>query len=856
MLRTTLRSLWSHKLRLVLTMLSIVLGVAFMSGTLVLNATVGRVFDDLFAKIGQNVDAVVRGPKLFEDPNGGTRRALLDQSIVDAVRRVPGVEAADGTLVTDTVTLIDSKGDPVGGQGPPVLLGSWNVDPRMASYQIDQGRAPTRDGEVIIDRGGVRKGGFRIGSKVELIGVDGRSHVFELVGVSRFGQADSAGGSTFVGVTLDQAQRLAGEIGKINQVDVLAAPGISSEQMVDTLRNARLAPRVDVVTGAQASAEMAGDIKRGLGFFTTALLVFAFVALFVAAFIISNTFSILIAQRTRELALLRAIGASRRQVLTSSLSEAAVIGLVASIVGFGAGIGLAAGALALLHALGVDLPRTQLLVTPDAGAKVLVTGLVVTLVSAVMPAVRSTRVAPIAALRSTAVEAQGVPKLRTAIGVLTALAGTVLVLPAFGGDPKTSILPRVGAGAGLLVLALLMVGPAIARPIVKVIAAWLPRTRGVVGRLARENAVRSPRRTASTSAALTIGVALVVFITVFATSARETIDRTLGTTFNSDFIVMPVNRRAGVGADPAMARRLADVPGVAHVDARSGLIVRAKLPSGKETMAFTAAINPSTFQQVFEVHMAEGTLDQITPGTIAVDRSTARDMGLRLGQTVRLTGESGRTATFRIVALSNDPITLGQWTINRADITKLVPSATDAFVSVSLKPGTSPDAVRPALRAVVKDYRNMKLQDKEQFRSNIVGMITALLNVILGLLAVSIVIAFIGILNTMLLAIHERTRELGLLRAVGMARAQMRAAVRWEAAVVSAMGAALGTSLGLGLGYVMVRALRSQGIDQFAVPIGWIVTTAVAAVGFGIAAAAWPSFKAGKLNVLDAIATE
>lgn len=855
MLRTTLRSLWSHKLRLVLTMLSIVLGVAFMAGTLVLNSTVGRVFDDLFATLGENVDAVVRGEELYSTPEGGSERALLDEAVVEQVQAIDGVAGAEGSIATADIAVIDSKGDPIGGLGPPVIIGSWDADEALSSYQVDQGRAPEAPGEAIIDRGGAEEGDFAIGDRIEIIGIDGKSQYLDLVGTSRFGEADSAGGSVFVGVTLPEAQRLVGEPGKLDVINVRADDGVDPEVLVERLEAANLVPGADIVTGETASKEEASDVKQGLGFFTTALLVFALVSLFVAAFIISNTFSILLAQRTRELALLRAIGASRRQVLTSTLAEAVLIGLVASIIGFLAGIALAFGALALLEAFGVDLPETNLLVTPMTGVIVLLTGMGVTLVAAVLPAVRATRVPPIAALRSNAVESGSKGRVRTGFGLLLLVAGIVSVVPAFG-DPTSDDLPGIGLGLGLLVLAVLVLGPTFARPLTRVTGAWLPPLKGVIGRLARENAMRSPRRTASTAAALIIGVALVVFITVFAASARQTIDNALGTGFESDYIVMPANQSSDVGAEPAMAERLAEVSGVAAVDAGSALGGQIVLPDGKEVGSFIFAIDPTTFENVYDTKMTEGTLADLESGTIVVDQNVAEAEGLAIGDRLKILGGGGREASFTISALSDDPIVLGTWTINRADMTKLVPAATDVFVGITLEEGVTVDEVRADLRAVVDDYKNMKLQDKEQFRNSLVSLITALLNVILGLLAVSIVIAFIGILNTMLLAIHERTRELGLLRAMGMTRSQMRSAVRWEAVIVSLMGAGIGIALGLGLSWIMVKALASQGIDQFAVPVQSIVILGIAAVIFGIVAAALPARRAAKLNILEAIATE
>ncbi|MBX3313900.1 MAG: ABC transporter permease [Actinobacteria bacterium] len=855
MLRTTLRSLWSHKLRLVLTMVSIVLGVAFLAGTLVLNSTVGRVFDDLFATLGENVDAVVRGKELYTSQQGGTERELLSDEVVDEVLAVPGVAAAEGDVTTVDVTVIDSKGDPLGGFGPPTIVGSWTSDRRMASYQVASGRAPTKAGEAIIDRSGAKKGGFSIGDRIEVIGVDGTSEDLTLVGISRFGEADSAGGSIFVGTVLTDAQRLAGDPGKLNHVNVLADDGVTPEQLVDRLEEANLAPGVDIVTGAKASAEQASDVKQGLGFFTTVLKVFAFVALFVALFIVSNTFSILISQRARELALLRAIGASRRQVLMSTLTEAVIIGVVSSIVGFLAGIALAFGALKGLAAAGVDLPDTSLLVTPSAGVYVLVVGLSVTLASAIFPAIKATRVPPIAALRSTAIETKGSGRVRLGAGILALVLGLVFVRPAFS-RPPTDAIPGIGIGLGLVVLAVILLGPTFARPMSRVVGSWLPLVKGVIGRMARENAMRSPRRTASTAAALIIGVALVVFISVIATSFRATIDEAFDSGFNGDYLVTPANQASDVGADPSLAEKLAQVPGVAAVDPSGAVGGQIELPDGTKTGAFLFAIDPTSYVDLYNVDMAEGELTDLVPGTIVVDKTVANQYDLAIGDQVTILGSGGRQATFRISALSNDPVVLNQWTINREDITELAPAATDVFISIRLEPGVSLDSVRLQLRAVVGEYKNMKLQDKDQFRNGLVGMINALLNVILGLLAVSVLIAFIGIMNTMLLAVHERTRELGLLRAVGMTKAQMRAAVRWEAVIVALIGTGVGIGLGLTLSYVLVRALESQGVNQFAVPTMRLVIVAVAAVVSGILAAAWPAHKASKLDILDSIATE
>ncbi len=855
MFRTTLRSLWSHKRRLISTCVAVILGVAFMSGTLVLNSTISRVFDDLFADMGQGIDAVVRGPELFESPQGEVERELLDQDVVDRVAAVPGVAAAEGSILTFDITVLDDKGDPMGGIGPPTIVGSWDVDEGIASYTVAEGRAPEAPGEVIIDRAGAEKGDFAVGDDITIITGEGPEQL-RLVGLSKFGEADSAGGSLFLGTVLEEAQRLAGEPGKLDVVNARAEDGTSPEELVAAIRDAGVADEVDVITGQEASDEQASSIKEGFSFFTVALLVFAAIALFVGAFIISNTFSILLAQRTRELALLRAIGASRRQVLGSVLLEAGLIGIFSAVIGFVAGVGLAAGALALVDALGFELPSAGLVVEPVTAVQTIAVGLAITALAAVMPAIRATRVAPMAALRDVAIDTSGSSRLRAAFGVLALLAGGFLAAPALAAEPSSDDLPTIGAGLGLIMLSVLILGPVMARPLARVVGSWLPLVRGVTGRLARENAMRSPRRTASTASALIIGVALVAFISIFASSATASINSALGNGFDGDYIIQPTNRFGTVGAPPQLSDDLAAVDGVAGVTAVTFTLGQLQLPDGSKPGGFIGGIDPETFGGIFTFAMAQGSLQDLRSGTMLVDKAVARDEGVSVGDEVTILAAAGRQATFEVAALSDDPALLGQWTITRQDSAKLTATPTDALIGVKLDEGVSVESIRSDLRAVVEPFANMKLQDREQYTSSLIGTITTLLNVIYGLLAVSIVIALIGIANTLSLSIHERTRELGLLRAMGMTRAQLRSSVRWEAVIVALMGTALGIALGIGLSYLMVKALASEGIRDFDVSVTGMVVVVVFGAGLGVLASVRPSIKAARLNVLEAIGAE
>ena len=856
MLKTTFRSLWSHKRRLVSTCLAVILGVAFMTGTFVLSATVNQVFDDLFGDLGENVDAIVRGDELFESQFTGTQRALLPEAVVAATQSVDGVGEAEGSISVFTLTLLDSKGEPSGGGfGPPTIVGTWMYDEDMASYQVATGRAPEADDEIIIDRATVKKADLEVGKAVTIATPDGNEE-FQLVGTSRFGAADSAGGATYIGTTLATSQRLAGEEGKVDTVSVRANEGVTPEQLVENLRAADLDPKVDVVTGDQAAAEQANEIKSSFAFFTTMLLVFAFIALFVGWFIISNTFNILVAQRTKELALLRAIGATRRQVLGSVFLEAAVIGVISAVLGFLGGVALAKAAFVLLDAVGLSLPQAPLVITPLIAIGAMAAGLAITAIAAVGPAIKATRVAPIAALRDVALDRSGRSWVRAIVGVLALVLGLLAISPAFGDDPTSDAVPGVGAGLFFIVIAVLVSGPVLAKPLSRVVGAPLPWIKGVTGQIARENAMRSPRRTASTAAALTIGVSLVAFITIFANSVQRSIESAIDIGFKGDYIILPISQGSFTGASPQLSEDVKKVDGVDEVTAFSFALGELTLPDGAKPVAPLGGID-SSFGNLFDVKMADGTIEGLADDEIVVDRLVAKQDKLEIGDQIKVTALGGRQGTYTIAALSDDPALLGQWTLTRDALTAISPKPTDFQIGLTVDDGASTESVRAPIKKLLKaDYPTMKVQDRDEFTSGIIDQISILLNVIYGLLFVSIIIALIGIANTLSLSIHERTRELGLLRAMGMSRKQLRSSVRWEAVIVALIGTVIGTGLGVLMSFTMVKVLVSQGITEFDIPVGGMVTVVVFGAVLGVVASIWPAYKTSKLNVLEAIATE
>lgn len=854
MFRTTLRSLWSHKRRLISTSVAVLLGVAFVAGTLVLTGTINRVFDSLFSDAYAGTDAVVRGEVTIESDFGMSERKPIPEELSDQLAEVDGVDGTFGVAFTMATTLLDAEGDPMTTGGAPSMVSSWIPDEQVNPYVLDEGRAPEQSGEVVVDRNTANNGPFEVGDTLEVITTEGPVEL-ELVGVARFGDADSAAGAIDMFTTVEQSQEFTGLPGFVNEINVRAADGVSDEEVVTAIEAADL-EGIDVVTGEAAGEELADDIGTAFGFFTVILLVFAGVALFVGWFIISNTFSILVSQRTKELALLRAIGASRRQVLGSVLLEAGMVGLISSILGLVAGVGLATAALAALEAFGVDLPSVGLVIGGDVIIWSLVVGVVLTVVAAMTPAIHATRVPPIAALRDVALDTSHLSKVRIVAGVLALVVGIVSFPPAFADDVSTKDLPGIGIGMAALLAAVLILGPIIARPLSRFVGLPLPSLRGVTGQLARENAMRNPRRTASTAAAIIIGVTLVGFITIFASSAQDSIRSAIEKGFKGDYIIQPANQFADVtGAPRSLSEELAETDGVSTVTAMSVSLVRLELDGETTRSPFVSAIDPSTFPLVFDTEMAEGDLASMTADGIIVDWDTARNDDVEMGDVVTLVTPTGEETELTVQGISNDAILEG-WTMTRDRLSELVPRPADYMLGILTEPGTETSALDSDLEATMDGYPTMNLMDREEFTQSIIGAISAMVNVIYGLLAISVVIALIGIANTLSLSIFERTRELGLLRAMGMTRNQMRSLVRWEAVIVALIGSVLGLVLGVGLAWILVNALSNEGFDTFNVPFMPMAVIVVGAAVLGVVAALLPARRASRLNVLDAIATE
>lgn len=870
MLRNTFKAAWAHKRRLVSTVVSILLGVAFMTGTLVLGDTLDRSFDELFGRVLSETDVEVQGPVIF-DSGFGKMRGPVDESVIHVIAAIEGVDAVGAQVEVRGVRVLNGDGEPIGPTpGPPTMLQAHVPDPPLSRVEMVGGRAPSAPDELVMNQKAAREHGFALNDPIALLTAEGERS-FRLVGTFRVAGRDSTLGAVTVQVMLPVAQEINGQPDQVTSISVRSA-AMTPEELVEQISTA-LGPDTDlsVMTGEEVAADRANDMSERVSFISWILLVFGFVALVVGAFIIFNTFSVLVAQRGRELALLRTLGAGRRQVFASVLIEAALIGLVAALIGIGIGLVLAAAVLAALSGLRLDLPSTTIAVTPPTLVLAMVAGMTVTLGSALVPAWRATRVAPLAALREVAHDDTGRPRLRLLIGLVLLGIAVLSAVPAFGPDPDRTAMRLVGLAVFVLLISLIVLGPLLARPLVHALGRPLPRLRGTTGLLARENAARNPKRTAATAAALMIGVGLVSFIYIFTASARASVDAELTRGLKAQYIVRSDSTNLGI--PPTFARAAREIPGVAAVSTVRGWLATVEVDEPARTRGvtesgsdenddepiatFATAIDPANHRLAIDALMAEGRIDDLVPGTILVDRRAALDHDLSVGDTVRVTVMTGEERPFTVAAVGDDPFLLGgAWILHQQDWNEMMPFVSDAQIYVVTDPDADLSRVRDQLERAAESYPIAEVQDQDEYLGGIASQLNMILNVLLGLLALSVIIALIGIANTLSLSIHERTRELGLLRAVGMTRRQVRVAVRWEAALIALIGTIMGLALGLVTSFLLVEALKSEGLSRYSIPFGALLVVAVIFAALGMVASLLPARRAARLSILDAIGTE
>ncbi|MCX4852699.1 ABC transporter permease [Streptomyces canus] len=849
-LRLSMSSLRAHKRRFAGTFLAVFLGVAFLAGTLVMGDTLRAGFDTMFGNATSGTDAVVRSAEAITTPGESQGvREPVDTDLVRTVEQVPGVAAAVPDI-QGAGQLIGADGKPIGGQGPPTVAGNWIDDPELNPYQLAEGRAPKKSGEVVVNRGTADRGDLKIGDTTILRTPDPVE--VTIVGLATFGGEDGMAQVTFTGMTLSDAEKyLTAGPGEASSIQVRAGPGVGQQELVD--RMAPVLPRgVEAITGQESTEENTDMISsQFLDIFTTFLLVFSGVALLVATFSIHNTFAIVVAQRTRENALLRALGASRRQVTASTLTEASVVAVTASAAGLAGGIGIAAGLQALFPAIGFPFPEGDLVVSVLSMVLPLAVGVMVCLGSALLPAVRAGRTAPLAALRETAVDQSGASRARAVIGGGLAALAVAVTLTGVLVSPSIWL---AGAGSVTALAAFVVLGPVASTTAVRVIGVPLDRLRGVTGSLARRNALRSPRRTAATASALMIGVSVVCLFTVFGASLKATMDQTVSRSFAGDVAVStPSFGAGGSGLSPRLAGAVQQLP---EVDTAVGLGRGVAEVDGKGR-ALTVT-DPLALERTFDLGTVRGSLSDLGTDGIAITEKEAEKQGLTTGDKARLTFTDGVKDTFTVRAVYGQSELAGDYVITRAAWAPHRTQDSDTLVAVSFKDGVSTGAGKAAVEKVAARYGDPEVQTRDEYAQSSAGGIDMMLTLVYALLALAVLIALLGIANTLTLAIHERTRELGLLRAVGQTRSQLRAMVRWESVLVAAFGTVGGLALGAFLGWVLVKASdgASDSAFAFAMPPLQLAVVVLVGLAAGALAGLRPARRAARLDVLRAIATE
>jgi putative ABC transport system permease protein len=843
--RIVLQGLLAHKLRLALTALAIVLGVTFISGTFVLTDTLHNTFTTLFGRIYQNVDFEVRGTAAFSSNNGGAgaTRKPIPQSIATSVRHVPGVAYAQGT-VNGYAQFVSPDGKAISNGGAPTLGFSYDPNPQLAALRLSQGTAPTSSHDVVMDAGTAQKYHFKVGDHVRVL-LSGPPQTFTLSGIVRFGTANNLAGATIAAFNLPVAQRLFSEVGRYDAIDVLTSPGADKSTVQHAIA-ATLPKGVEVVTGQTVANEQSNNVNQSLSFFSTALLVFAFISLFVGGFTIFNTFSITVGQRTRELALLRIVGASRRQVFRSVLAEAVIVGTVASLVGLGLGVLAALGLEALLKGFGITLPSGPLVFEGRTIIVALLVGVGVTVVSAVGPARRAVRIPPVAALADYRADEEESSRRRIVVGSVIALLGVAALV---FGLTKPAI-ELVGLGAFAIFIGIGMLAPVVARPMASVIGRPLARVFGIAGKLGRENSMRSPRRTAQTASALMVGLALVATIAVFGASLSKSATSSVDNAINANYIITSSAQGGAGGFSNSVSSAAAKVPGVTAVSTVYQGAFEIRRAVSNLTAVSTDHLPSTVILRMDSGHGASS----LAAGQLLIDTTTANTKHLSVGKVVPVKFAQTGSSTLRIGGIFKPNALLGSYVVGDGYFLAHFDNPLPVAVLLQTENGSS--ATSKAVDRGLGAYPNLKIQSRAAFKKSQEQQINQLLGLIYALLALAVLIALIGIVNTLMLSVFERTHEIGLLRAVGMKRRQLRAMIRSESVILAIFGAIIGIIVGTALGAALAASLKEQGITDIVIPVASLVVFLILAALLGLGAASWPARRAAKMDVLTAIATD
>ncbi|MEU5238114.1 ABC transporter permease [Streptomyces lydicus] len=855
MFRTALRNVLAHKARLMMTALAVLLGVAFVSGTLVFSDTVGEAVKKASAKsfrdVAVSVQATSDGPPQEEN---GHRTTALNDKLADRVRALPGVAAVHAN-VSGRATIADKDNQPIGNDWQNVATnyqpGAGGKDSR---YPLVRGRGPASAGEIVLDEGAAAKAGLKVGDSVRFA-TDGPALHKTLVGIVHSEDPQVTAGGSLALFDTATAQKLFVHPGQYDELVVTAKPGTDEKALTAAVEKLLPKDRATATSGSKLAAEQAKMVEMSNQALSKTLLVFAGIALFVGIFIIANTFTMLISQRSREIALMRAIGASRRQVVRSVLAEAALLGLVSSVVGFALGTAIAVTMRAVLDANGAGFPDGPLVITPAAVLSALAVGVLVTVLSAWLPSRKAAKIAPVEALNTVdAAPALRGLVLRNTIGaVVTALGVAIMLYVSTLKTAEESGLMTAMAGSALTLTGVIILAPLLSRPLVSLAGKVTTRLFGISGKLAKENALRNPRRTAATASALMIGLTLITGMTVAGLSAQRASDEMSAQGLTADYQVSTANFR---GLDPELTKKAAHLPGVsAAVPLRSAAF---ETDGGYGSLTGT---DLAGIGKVADLTFRSGSLAAVHDGGIAVSRSKAEKLGWKTGETHDVgffTGtEKKEKARITVAGVYEDNATVGDMFGATALVDPyVIKPLKDEKVLVKTANGTS-DGLEKEIRKALGDSPLLKVQDKDDLRKENAGQIDTVLNMMYGLLGMAVIIAVVGVVNTLAMSVFERTREIGMLRAIGLARTGIKQMVRLESVVISLFGAVLGIGVGIFLAWAGGK-MTATSLPTYEMLLPWDrlgIFLAIALV-VGVLAAAWPARRAARLNMLEAIGAQ
>ncbi|GAV43665.1 ABC transporter permease [Streptomyces acidiscabies] len=855
MLKATLRSFLAHKGRLLLSALAVVLSVAFVAGSLIFSDTVTRTFDRLFASTSADVTVQPKDDLTSSVPTGAVQ--TLPAALEKRLAALPGVADTHAEVSVENATVVDAENESVGPTtGAPTLALDWHLTDR-SPVKLTSGRPPRGAGEALLDADTADKKDVRIGDRLTVMAQPGTFKV-TVVGIVTFTTTNPGAALVFLDPEV-AAKELLGSADRATAIELRAAPGVSDEALKARVASTLGAGPYDVKTADEQAKSSAEQLGGFLDVIKYVMLGFAGIAVLVGVFLIVNTFSMLIAQRTRELGLLRALGADRRQVRRSVLTEAVLLGLTGSTLGLAAGIGLAAGLIKLMSLFGMNLKTTEMVVGWPTPVAAYVVGVGVTFVAAYLPARRAAAVSPMAALADAEVAGVGRPlRVRAIVGASLAALGAAALAGCAAATRTASAASLLGLGVVLTLLATVVAGPLLVRPVIRVLGGAFPALFGSVGRMSQRNALRNPRRTGATASALMVGLALVGGMSVASASMSASFDQQIDKTLGADFVVQSGNFTPFT---KEVTDKIRATEGV-------GLTVRARfaplavrLPDGRRVETTAAGYDPQ-LDEVAHITYAQGdTAAALAAGHVAMDVDFAREHGVRIGSVLPTEFPGDRRTELTVGALTDQDAAEGFGAqgglfLGLATVERFVPGGQESAVYVDAAPGTGADALRGALERTLDPYPQVQVRDQADYKKLVHDQIAVLLYLVYALLGLAIVIAVLGVVNTLALSVVERTREIGLLRAIGLARRQLRRMIRLESVVIAVFGAVLGLALGLVWGVCIQQVLALQGMGVLAIPWGTVVAVVVGSAVVGVVAALLPALRASRMNVLAAIAHE